>query len=269
MKVEGKVIAVTGAGRGIGAALAKCFAREACAGLIMSDLDEAAVRAVADAINAQGGNAVAMRANVSDEKDVRRMADVALHRHGRIDVFCSNAGIMPQGGPELPDAIWQSAWEVNVMAHVYAARAVLETMIANGGGYLLNTCSAAGLLTSPGAAPYAVTKSAAIAFAEWLAMTYGDAGIRVSVICPQAVRTAMLAEALEQGSAAARAVSAGAGVMESDDVAQAVIAGMEAETFLILPHAEVAQYVERKAQDRDRWLGGMRKMLRKLAGQAA
>ncbi len=269
MKVGGKIIAITGAGRGIGAALAKRFAQEGCAGLILSDMDEAAVRAVADVIDTAGGGVIAMRADVSVEADIQSMVDAALQRHGRIDMFCSNAGIMQQGGPELPDTVWQSSWSINVMAHVYATRAVLDTMIANGGGYLLNTSSSAGLLTSPGAAPYAVTKSAAIAYAEWLAMTYGDVGIRVSVICPQAVRTDMLSAALEQGSAAARAVSSGEGVIEPEDVADAVMIGLEAETFLILPHAEVAQYVERKAQDRDRWLGGMRKMLRKLAGQAA
>jgi NAD(P)-dependent dehydrogenase (short-subunit alcohol dehydrogenase family) len=268
MKVDGKIIAITGAGRGIGAALAKRFAREGCAGLILSDIDEAAVCAVADAVIAAGGDAIAMRVDVSVEGDIRRMAAVALQRFGRIDMFCSNAGIMQQGGPELPDTVWQSSWSINVMAHVYATRAVLNTMITNGGGYLLNTASSAGLLTSPGAAPYAVTKSAAIAYAEWLAMTYGDNGIRVSVLCPQAVRTDMLAAALAQGSAAARAVSQGAGVLSPEDVTDAVIVGLEAETFLILPHSDVAEYTQRKAQDRDRWLAGMRKMLRKLAGQA-
>jgi NAD(P)-dependent dehydrogenase (short-subunit alcohol dehydrogenase family) len=183
-----------------------------------------------------------------------------IERHGRIDLFCSNAGIGGgEAGLETDGARWQDFWQVNVMAHVYAARAVLPSMLAAGRGYLLQTASAAGLLTQIGSAPYAVTKHAAVAFAEWLAITYGDQGIRVSCLCPQGVRTPML----ESASAAARRLL-GDSAIEPDVVADAVIAGLAAERFLILPHPEVAEYFTRKASDYDRWLRGMRRLQQRL-----
>jgi NAD(P)-dependent dehydrogenase (short-subunit alcohol dehydrogenase family) len=192
---------------------------------------------------------------VDEESDVAAIVDEILKKHGRIDLFCSNAGIGVAGGEEVNDREWQRIWEVNVMAHVYAARAVLPSMLARREGYLLQTVSAAGLLTQIGSAPYAVTKHAALAFAEWLAVTYGDQGLKVSALCPQGVRTRMLEEAdfgngefLKEGA------------LEPEQVAEAVVKGLRAENFLILPHPEVAEYFRRKAGDCDRWLRGMRKL---------
>ena len=210
--------------------------------------------AVADAI---GG--VAVLADVGVEDDIARVGRVVTEKFQAIDLFCSNAGIGGgTGGLDVPDADWQRAWQVNVMAHLYAARAVLPAMLQRGEGYLLQTASAAGLLTQIGSAPYAVTKHAAVAFAEWLAVTYGDRGIKVSCLCPQGVRTPML----EQASATIRGLLDDSAI-EPDAVADAVIEGLAAERFLILPHAEVAEYVRRKAGDYDRWLRGMRRLQEK------
>jgi NAD(P)-dependent dehydrogenase (short-subunit alcohol dehydrogenase family) len=199
-------------------------------------------------------------ADVAVEVDVARVVQSTLARYGRIDLFCSNAGIGGgDGGLDNDSGRWQDFWQVNVMAHVYAARAVLPSMLAAGGGYLLHTASAAGLLTQIGSAPYAVTKHAAVAFAEWLAITYGDRGIKVSCLCPQGVRTPML----EAASAAARSLL-GDSAIEPETVADAVIRGLEAESFLILPHPEVAEYFTRKASDYDRWLRGMRRLQARL-----
>jgi NAD(P)-dependent dehydrogenase (short-subunit alcohol dehydrogenase family) len=163
----------------------------------------------------------------------------------------------------VPNETWQQIWETNVMAHVYAARAVLPGMLARGAGYLLQTASAAGLLTHPGAAPYSVTKHAAVAFAEWLAIAYGEAGIKVSCLCPQGVRTRMLL-----GADGGRESFLRAGALEPEEVAEAVVAGLDQESFLILPHPEVAEYLRRKAGDHDRWLRGMRRLRASLpAGQ--
>jgi len=198
--------------------------------------------------------------DVSNEADVRRLVSDTLVAHQRIDLFCSNAGIAVGGSLESStDADWQSIWRVNVMAHVYAARAVVPHMLGAGGGYLLNTASAAGLLSQIGGAPYAVTKHAAVAFAEWLAITYGDRGIKVSCLCPQGVKTAMLQNAGTRSTALL-----GDTALEPDVVADAVVAGLDAERFLILPHPEVAEYFRRKATDYDRWLRGMRRLQAQL-----
>jgi NAD(P)-dependent dehydrogenase (short-subunit alcohol dehydrogenase family) len=181
----------------------------------------------------------------------------ALAAYGSIDLFCSNAGIVVEGGPEVADSEWQKIWSVNVMAHVYAARAVLPAMLQRRSGYLLNTASAAGLLSQIGSAPYSVTKHAALAFAEWLSITYGDAGIRVSALCPQGVRTNMLSE--ESGPAFLLE-----GAIQPEQVADAVVEGLRAETFLILPHPEVKTYFERKATDYDRWIRGMRRLQQRI-----
>jgi NAD(P)-dependent dehydrogenase (short-subunit alcohol dehydrogenase family) len=201
------------------------------------------------------------------ECDVRSEAAItdlvaAATTDGPIDLFCSNAGIALGGGPEAPDADWTASWEVHVMSHVYAARAVLPAMLARGEGYLLNTASAAGLLTNIGAAPYAVTKHAAVALAEWLAITYGDAGIKVSCLCPQGVNTPLLTSGLDAKAGAA--VLASGEVLEPADVADAVVAGLAAERFLILPHPIVQKYIEGKAADYDRWLAGMRRLQARL-----
>jgi NAD(P)-dependent dehydrogenase (short-subunit alcohol dehydrogenase family) len=248
MNVAGKVVAVTGGARGIGRALARRFAQEGARHVAVADLDEAGVHAVATELRGS-----AMRVDVSHEADVATFIDATERTHGPIDLFCSNAGIGIGRGLETPDEVWQKIWEVNVMAHVYAARHLVPRMIARGGGYLLNTASAAGLLSQIGSATYAVTKHAAVSLAEWIAITHGHQGIKVSVLCPQAVRTDMIAG--NEGD-----VASVDGIMEPEQVADAVIAGLAAEKFLILPHAEVGQYLQRKAADRDRWIAGMNRL---------
>jgi NAD(P)-dependent dehydrogenase (short-subunit alcohol dehydrogenase family) len=250
MKLAGKVVVVTGGASGIGRALCRRFAAEGARAVIVADLNGAAAAAVADEI---GG--VAFEVNVARESDVARLVRDVAGKLGPIDLFCSNAGIMVEGGPETADADWQRIWEINVMAHVYAARAVLPGMLARGEGYLLQTVSAAGLLTMIGSAPYAVTKHAALGFAEWLAITYGDRGIKVSVVCPQGVRTAML---LDSDSGPGKFLRETA--VEPEEVAESVIRDLEVEKFLILPHPEVAEYFRHKANDYERWLRGMRKL---------
>jgi len=180
---------------------------------------------------------------------------------GPIDLFCSNAGILVIGGEQVPDDDWQRIFDVNVMAHIYAARRLVPAMIARGGGYLLNTCSAAGLLTQIGSAPYSVTKHAALGFAEWLAITYGDQGLSVSALCPQAVESKMTA-GVEGGG-----VAGVDGMLSPEDVAQAVVDGLASEEFLILPHPEVAEYFRRKAGDYERWLRGMRRLQARFGPQ--
>lgn len=257
MQLLDKVVVVTGGGNGIGAALASRFAREGARGVVVADLDGGAAAGVAAAI---GGRAVAVTTDVSVEADVRRLVATAEEAFGPVDLFCANAGIGVVGGVEVPDDAWQRSWDVNVMAHVYAARALLPGWVGRGEGYLLTTASAAGLLTNLGTAPYSVTKHAAVGLAEWLAITYGDAGVRVSCLCPQGVRTNMLAASGPGGEALL-----GAGAIEPDDVAEAVVRGLAEERFLILPHPEVADYERNRANDRDRWLGGMRKLLRRIS----
>jgi len=253
MDIEGTVIVVTGGANGIGAAMARRFARERAAVVVLGDLDEASLATVAAEVEAAGAVAVARRCDVSVEADVIALIDAA-REHGPVDLVCSNAGIGGGGGVELPNEHWQRVFDVNLMAHVYAARAALPDMIERGQGYLLNTASAAGLLTQIGSAPYAVTKHAAVALAEWLSVTHGDQGIRVSVLCPQAVRTNMTAGSEGGGVAGVD------GMIEPDDVADAVMEGLADERFLILPHPEVLGYMRRKTDDYDRWLGGMRRL---------
>jgi NAD(P)-dependent dehydrogenase (short-subunit alcohol dehydrogenase family) len=257
MRVTGKNIVITGGASGIGAALAQRFAADGAAGICLADLDEdAAARIAADL----ACRTVVCRTDVGAETEVRAMVAAASEELGPIDLLCSNAGIGTGAGLEATDSQWAATWAVNVQAHVYAARAVLPGMLSRGEGYLLNTCSAAGLLTQPGDAPYAVTKHAAVAFAEWLALTYGDQGIRVSALCPQGVRTPLLTGAFED-HLAARTVAAAGKILEPSEVAAAVVDGLEAERFLILPHPEVAEFVRRKAADPDRWLAGLRRLV--------
>jgi NAD(P)-dependent dehydrogenase (short-subunit alcohol dehydrogenase family) len=251
-----KVIIVTGGATGIGRALCRRFAREGPRAIVVADLDADGAQAVADEIN---GWAIA--ADVSREPDVARLVSAVTERYGAIDLFCSNAGIIIEGGEETPDAAWQAIWGVNVMAHVYAARAVLPAMLARGEGYLLQTVSAAGLLSQIGSAPYAVTKHAALAFAEWLSVTYGDRGIKVSAICPQGVLTDMLLRPRAGGESFLKA-----GAVTPEHVAECAVAGIADERFVILPHPEVAEYFQRKASDYDRWLRGMRRLQAKTSG---
>ncbi|HEV3333329.1 MAG TPA: SDR family oxidoreductase [Bryobacteraceae bacterium] len=251
MQLTNKVVVVTGGARGIGRALAKRFAAEGARAIVIADLDAAAAAAVAHEI---GG--LAVPTDVSKEADIVRLVKQAEEKFGGIDLFSSNAGIIVKGGVEVPDDQRQRIWDINVRAHIYAARAVLPGMIARGGGYLLQTASAAGLLSQIGSAPYSVTKHAAVALAEWLAITYYDDGIRVSVLCPQGVRTNMLAGASQTGVGALLRDTA----LEPEQVADEVVKGLAAEKFLILPHPEVADYFQRKATDYERWLRGMRRL---------
>lgn len=256
MDIEGRVAVVTGGGSGIGRALCRAFAADGAAMVVVADIDEYAAESVVAEIEAAGGIARARRTDVSVEADVVALIREA-EQHAPIDLFCSNAGIMVQGGLETSDEQWQRMLDINVMSHVYAARAVVSSMVARGEGYLLHTASAAGLLTHLGSVSYAVTKHAVVAFAEWLAITYGDAGIKVSCLCPQGVQTNMLTVRPDQPSASSPVSRDG--ILTPEAVADAVIAGLAAETFLILPHAEVARYERRRADNRDHWLQGMRR----------
>lgn len=271
MQISGRVVVVTGGGGGIGAGLCRAFATAGASGVAVADIDEAAATSVAGDIAAAGTPAFAMRVDVGVEDDVRALVQRTEEELGTIDLFCANAGIMVAGGIDVADDDWDRIWRVNVKSHIYAARAVVPGMVARGGGYLLHTASAAGLLTQLGAAPYAVTKHAVVALAEWLSVTYGDAGLKVSCLCPQAVETAMTGpmsrlakhEAIGAGSAASD------GMLQPTDVAAAVLEGIADERFLILPHPQVATYEKRRADDRDRWLRGMRRAQAALADRLA
>jgi NAD(P)-dependent dehydrogenase (short-subunit alcohol dehydrogenase family) len=258
MQVRDKVILVTGGANGIGAALCRRFKYEGARGIAVVDIDAEGAGRVAGEI---GGTALVT--DVSVEADVIRVVQETEKQQGPIDLLCSNAGVLYKDEPDwkatsCPNEKWQKAWEINVMAHVYAARAVLPGMIARGEGYLLNTVSAAGLLNQIGSASYSTTKHAAIGFAEALAITHGDDGIKVSVICPQAVATQMIGDVEGGGPAGVD------GILTPEEVAASVIKGLAEETFLILPHERVRLYMERKNSDYDRWLGGMRRFRRSV-----
>jgi len=284
MNVTDRVAVVTGGASGIGRALCLAFSEHGAAGIVVADVDANGAAAVAEEIDSRGQKAIAVPADVSREADVQALAARAEQAFGRIDVFCSNAGIIVAGGVEVPDAAWSRIWAINVQSHVYVARAVLPGMLARGEGCLVITASAAGLLTQLGSAPYAVTKHAAVAFAEWLAITHGDQGIGVSCLCPQAVTTNLGATSMREvggidlpqardgavPSQDAGSVSRQAavdGVLTPEQVAASVIDGLAAGRFLILPHPEVATYERRRAEDRDRWLGGMRRLQARLGGK--
>jgi NAD(P)-dependent dehydrogenase (short-subunit alcohol dehydrogenase family) len=262
MQVRDAVVVVTGAAGGIGAALARRFAAEGAAGLLLADLDGGAAEDLAEQLDRGGCHAVGVGSDVSRESDVRTLVSTAEKHFGPVDLFVSNAGIGTAQGVEAPDAVWQACWDVNVMSQVYAARAVLPGMLARGKGWILNTASAAGLLTMPGDAPYSATKHAAVAFAEWLAVTYGSRGIGVSVLCPQGVRTKLTA--VPGVEAVLRALGP---ILEPEDVAESVVAALAEERFLILPHPEVARYEQGRAADRDAWLAGMRKAVRRIEAE--
>lgn len=253
MQIAGKVVVVTGAASGIGKALCQAFARESAARVVAVDLNLDGARAVAGAI---GGKALA--ADVGRETDIQAVVRSVLADEGRIDLFFSNAGIATAGDVDTPDAEWLRTIDVNFMAHLWASRAVLPSMLERGEGYLCSTASAAGLLTQIGSAPYAVTKHMAVAFAEWLSVTYGERGIKVSCLCPQGVRTGMLNES--SGPAFLLA-----GAIEPEVVAECTLAAIREERFLILPHPEVQKFMEQRVTDRDRWLAGMRRLARRIS----
>lgn len=261
MDIRDKVAVLTGAGNGIGEALALQLAGKGVGGVVVSDLIEADAVRVAGAIRTAGGRAIGLGVNVAKEDELQHLVQVAETEFGQVDLFFSNAGIVDEGGIEASDMNWIRSWDINVMAHVHAARLVLPGMLARGSGYLINTCSAAGLLTSPGAAPYAVTKHAAVALAEWLSITHGAAGIRVSVICPQAVRTRLLQESISSGNKASQAFASMGTLLDADAVASCTLQGIEREEFLILPHPEVLGFFQKKVENIDRWLAGMRRFL--------
>jgi len=256
MKIAGKVCVVTGGASGIGKALATRFITEGAKAVVIADLNADTVSAVGAEIDAQ-----AHALDVRDESAIAVLVASVEAEHGHIDLFCSNAGIIgvdgePWWATGADNGLWQRMWEIHVMSHVYAARACLPAMIARGEGYFLNTASAAGLLAQIGSAPYSVTKHAAVSFAESLAITHGDDGIKVSCLCPQAVDTAMTAGTEGGGVAGVD------GMLSAEAVAEAVIQGLDAESFLILPHPEVEEYRQNKARSYERWLGGMRKLRR-------
>jgi NAD(P)-dependent dehydrogenase (short-subunit alcohol dehydrogenase family) len=260
MELEGRHVVVTGAASGIGRGLARRFAAEGARAVVVADLNADAARAVADEF---GGMAAAT--DVSDPEQISSLVSAATDANGPIDLFFSNAGVGgPAGGPEASDAEWELTWKVNVMAHVWAARAVLPDMVARGEGYLCSTASAAGLLTQVGALAYSATKHAAVAVAEWLSITYADAGIKVSCLCPQGVRTPMLDQALEDPVGAAPLLAEG--LLEPEEVAEATVAAIREERFLILPHPAVADYMAIKATQTERWLRGMRRVRRQASG---
>ena len=258
MNVKDKIILVTGGANGIGKALCERFAGEDAKKVIVADLDYENAQAVADAV---GG--LAVRLDVSDEAEVKTAVERVLDEFGQIDLVCSNAGIGgADGGLEVSNDVWQKIYEINVLSHLYLSRACFPAMLERGDGYFLITASAAGLLTHPTAAPYAVTKHAAVAFAEWLSIAYHERGIKISCLCPQGVKTALIAsgEGEPENFLMAEAITAEA-------CADAVIKGLESEKFLILPHAEVAQYIVNKAENYDRWLHSLRKIRRMVLGK--
>jgi NAD(P)-dependent dehydrogenase (short-subunit alcohol dehydrogenase family) len=267
MKVEGAVAVVTGGAGGIGAALARRLV-DAGARVVVADLDGRAATAVAGSIGT--AKAVGATADISSTDDLRELLALAEDRFGPVDFFFANAGIAGEQGLGESEAEWQRIIEINVMAHVRAARLLIPGWIARGSGYFVATASAAGLLTQIGTAPYAVTKHAAVAFSEWLSVTYGAQGIRVSCLCPMGVNTKMLNDVLEaedQGAQlGARAVAHAGDVLEPADVAECVLEAIQEERFLILPHPQVREFMQRKAADPDRWLRGMRRLQGEVSG---
>jgi len=251
VELSGKVAVITGGSGGIGRAMAKAFLAEGAKAVMLADLDATAVEDAARELGCNG-----MACDVTDEAQVVALVERTREAHGPIDLFCSNAGAGGQGVLlDAPNAVWQKQWELHVMAHVYAARAVLPSMIERGSGYLLNTASAAGLLAALGSGPYTVTKAAAVKLAEFISITHGDDGIKVSVLCPQGVNTAMAPRRLGDGQTD--------GIIEPDQLARTVVETLREERFYVLPHPEVEEYVRRKGDDVDRWLLGMRRLRRR------
>jgi NAD(P)-dependent dehydrogenase (short-subunit alcohol dehydrogenase family) len=252
--VEGLRAVVTGAGSGIGAAIARRLSA-AGAQVVVNDLDAERAHEVSASIGA-----FAAPGDAATDEGAAALVRAAREEFGGVDLFVANAGVAVGGGPEAPDHDWERAWQVNVMAHVHAARHVLPEWLERGRGHFVATVSAAGLLTMPGAAPYAVTKHAALAFAEWMAITYGDRGVRVQALCPQGVRTPMLAASGHVGRAVLERDA-----VEPEAVAELTVTSLEDGPFLLLPHPEVARYYAARAADPDAWLAGMRRMTSSLS----
>jgi len=256
VEIRDKVIVVTGGASGIGEGLAERFAEEGAKHVVVADRDEARAKAVAERVGGTG-----LGIDVSDEAAIQALVASTESQHGSLDLFFSNAGFVTVGGLEAPPEDLQRMWEVHVLAHLYAARAAIPGMVKRGGGTIASTASAAGLLSQFGSLHYAVTKHAAVALAEWIAITHGHQGIRVSVLCPQAVETRIVENSpdVEKMGGAGAGVASGDGVLQPADVADVVIEGLREERFWLLPHPEVAEYAKRKANDVDRWIAGMQR----------
>jgi len=254
VKLTDKVVIITGAANGIGAALARRIAAERPTGIVLSDIDAAGLESVADSIRAIGGQAVTQVADATSKEQMRALVARARQEFGGVHVFCSNAGVAFGTGLLAADEQWLKSWQLNVMQHVYAAQACVALMQRQGEGYLLLTASGAGLLGVPGDAPYTVTKHAEVALAEWLAYTYRPKGIRVSALCPLGVRTSLLMPGVAAGHPSALAIAAAADLLEPEEVAEMTVAGMDREDFLILPHPTVADRYAAKAQNVDAWI---------------
>ena len=251
MDLLNKTAIITGGSGGIGKAMAKAFLKGGAKGIVLADLNKDIVEETAKELGCDS-----MVCNVTDEQQIQDVATFTKEKFGQIDLFCSNAGAGGEGLlTDAEDRVWQNQWELHVMSHVYAARAVLPDMISRGEGYLLNTASAAGLLAALGSGPYTVTKAAAVKLAEFISITHGDEGIKVSVLCPQGVNTAMAPKSFGDGQTD--------GVIEPEELAQTVVEAIREERFHVLPHPEVEEYVRRKGDDIDRWLVGMRRLKRK------
>jgi NAD(P)-dependent dehydrogenase (short-subunit alcohol dehydrogenase family) len=281
MEITNQVAVVTGGASGIGRSIALALAAAGASGVVVADIDAPGAAKVAAEIEAAGHPALAMSADMSHEPDVRALVAGAEDMFGPVGLFFSNAGIIVAGGVEVSDDAWQRIWAINVQSHIYAARALLPGVLSRGRGHIVITASAAGLLTQLGSAPYAVTKHAAVALAEWLSITYGERGLVVSALCPQAVTSNLMAtsrrelgaEALPDDTGTADISTGGGsaqaavdGVLDPDDVAAIVLDAVRAEQFLILPHPDVATYERRRADDRERWLRGMRRLQSRLSG---
>tara|TARA_A100001015_G_C14980925_1_gene709407 strand:- start:994 stop:1824 length:831 start_codon:yes stop_codon:yes gene_type:complete len=253
MELQDKVVVITGGSGGIGRAMAKAFLQEGAKGICLADLDGNMTKQVALELDPSGERCIGMQCDVTSQSDIQSLADTTKAEFGPIDLFCSNAGAGAGGLlTEAEDAIWQNQWELHVMSHLYAARAVLPDMISRRSGYLLNTASAAGLLAAIGSGPYTVTKAAAVKLAEFISITHGEEGIKVSVLCPQGVNTAMAPKSKGDGQTD--------GIIEPEALAEVVVETIREERFYVLPHPEVKEYVRRKGEDVDRWLHGMRRL---------
>jgi NAD(P)-dependent dehydrogenase (short-subunit alcohol dehydrogenase family) len=253
MQLNDKVAVITGGSGGIGQAMARAFLAQGAHAVVLADLDEAGVQTTATEIGCDG-----LVCDVTDEAQVKKLVEFALDKYGRVDLYCSNAGAVSSAGGILTDAandVWQKQWELHVMAHLYATRAILPSMIERGSGYLLITASAAGLLAALGSGPYSVTKAAAVKLAECIAITHGDEGIKVAVLCPQGVDTAMVPKSLGDGQTD--------GIVSAEAVADCVVDTLREERFHVLPHPEVEEYVRRKGNDIDRWISGMQGLRRR------
>jgi NAD(P)-dependent dehydrogenase (short-subunit alcohol dehydrogenase family) len=270
VELSGKVLVVTGGASGIGRALALRSAEEGAQGVVIADLDGAGAEAVAGKVERRHpGVAVAVRCDVAVEADVDETVTAAERAFGPVDLFCANAGVAVGTDLDTPDDEWDLAYDVNVRAHLLAARRLVPGWLERGEGYFLSTASAAGLLTQIGSVPYAVTKHAAVAFAEWLSVTYGERGLRVSCLCPMGVDTPLLRESLDAGGEEAlggQVVAAAGALLQPEEVADAVVEALREERFLVLPHPEVLTFFRRKADDYDRWLAGMRRLQRQVEG---